>query len=66
MPTKLTNSDVVAIRKAYASDRNETYAVLAARYGVSAQTIRQAIRGETFKTVGGPITNNDQRQGAPP
>ena len=63
MPTKLSVNDVVAIRKAYASSRSETYTVLADRYGVSAQTVRQAVRGETFKKAGGPLTVRDQRKG---
>lgn len=55
----LTEDDVMNIREEYANDRTP-FKALAERYDVSADTVRFAVRGRTWKTTSGPIT----KQGA--
>lgn len=50
-----SKSDVVAIRRAYAT-RRVTQAELAQRYSVDIATISRLLRGETYADVGGPIS----------
>lgn len=58
---KLTAAAVVKIREAYASGASTTFD-LAARYGVSYQTISKIVRGRLWLSAGGPITTNAIRR----
>ncbi len=50
-----TKSEVVAIRRAYAT-RRVTQVELAERHSVDIATISRLLRGETYADVGGPIS----------
>lgn len=51
---RLTAADVLAIRKTYARGRT-TQATLAARYDVAPATVSVIIKGQRWRSIGGPI-----------
>ena len=61
---KLTEAQVVEIRERYLhGEKRISMTELGARYGVSHQTVRAIVHGETWKEVGGPIFRPDVDEG---
>lgn len=56
---KLSDEDVVAIRKAYAS-RRYTMLKLGQRFGIHFGTVSEIVRGDKRLSAGGPISRNNQ------
>lgn len=57
----LTDEEVLAIRHAA---QTTNFGDLAQEYGVSAATISAAVRGYTYRHVGGPITRDGRKRAA--
>lgn len=49
---KLTEADVLGMRKRVLVDQVSTVKMEADRFGIARETVRRALRGETFRAVG--------------
>jgi len=61
---KLTAQDVIQIRELYHSG-DLTQAELAAKFNVPIQRISKIVKGQVWKSAGGPIIQEDQRRRGP-
>jgi hypothetical protein len=60
MTAKLSPAEVATIREAVAG--GESRLALAAQYGLSRSHVDRLVRGESWRSVGGPITRRDGPQ----